>query len=197
MSKIVLTEQGSTPATPSTSKVRVYVGSDGLLRSVDDAGTVTAYGTGGGVSNAPSAIIQHRVSSGTDGGTQGTPGSWYTYPLNYELSDPDSIVSLSSNQFTVTTDCFFWFDGFLSLYGASTAYGKIRVYNVTDSAVSTLGPSFKGVSGWDMSYKQMCGDLESGKTYRIEYKTQYAGSLGLSSSIGDDEIYANLFIWSV
>lgn len=50
MSYITLNEQASAVATPASGKARVYVGTDGLLRSVDDAGAVTAYG-GGGSSN--------------------------------------------------------------------------------------------------------------------------------------------------
>lgn len=46
MSMITLVEQASTPVTPTTGKVRVYVGTGGTLQSVDDAGVVTIYGAG-------------------------------------------------------------------------------------------------------------------------------------------------------
>lgn len=46
MSTIALVEQASTPATPTTGKVRIYVGTGGTLQSVDDAGAVTIYGAG-------------------------------------------------------------------------------------------------------------------------------------------------------
>lgn len=38
MSKIILSEQGSTPSTPSTGKSTFYIGSDGRARLVDDGG---------------------------------------------------------------------------------------------------------------------------------------------------------------
>lgn len=43
MSQIVFTEQASTPATPTTGKVRLYFGSDGILRSIDDTATIQVY----------------------------------------------------------------------------------------------------------------------------------------------------------
>jgi hypothetical protein len=46
MSKIVMVEQALVPITPTSGKVAVYVGPDGLLRSVDDAGVVTVYSAG-------------------------------------------------------------------------------------------------------------------------------------------------------
>ncbi len=46
MSLITLVEQSAVPVTPTTGKVRVYINSGGTLSSVDDAGTVTTYGSG-------------------------------------------------------------------------------------------------------------------------------------------------------
>ena len=46
MSFLNLVEQASTPATPTTNHVRIYVGPSGLIRSIDDAGIVTTYDPG-------------------------------------------------------------------------------------------------------------------------------------------------------
>lgn len=46
MSMIALVEQASTPAIPTTGKVRFFANSGGTLSSVDDAGAVTIYGAG-------------------------------------------------------------------------------------------------------------------------------------------------------
>ena len=46
------------------------------------------------------AIICDQKSAGTDGGTF-TSGGWYTRDLNTEITDPDGIVSISSNKFTL------------------------------------------------------------------------------------------------
>lgn len=57
--KLIVTKEGAldlpetaTPATPTTARARLFFGSDGLLRSVDDAGVVTPYVGGGGGSGA-------------------------------------------------------------------------------------------------------------------------------------------------
>ena len=52
------------------------------------------------------AIIADQKSSGTDGGAS-TGGQWHTRDLNTELSDPDGIVSISSNQFTLQAGSYF------------------------------------------------------------------------------------------
>lgn len=46
MSYVSLVEQASTPPTPPTGKVRVFINSGGTVSSVDDTGTVTTYGAG-------------------------------------------------------------------------------------------------------------------------------------------------------
>ena len=46
------------------------------------------------------AIICDEKGHDTDGGTF-TSGAWRTRDLNTEIADPDSIVSISSNQFTL------------------------------------------------------------------------------------------------
>ena len=46
------------------------------------------------------AIICDEKDSNTDGGTF-TSGAWRTRDLNTEIADPDGIVSIASNQFTL------------------------------------------------------------------------------------------------
>ena len=90
MSIITLTEQGSAPSTPASSMTKVYVGSDGLLRSVDDAGTVTVYSR---CKACPRCYLRGPKTSGTSAGTS-TSGSWYAATINTIVHDPDSLVTL-------------------------------------------------------------------------------------------------------
>lgn len=46
MSSIIVVGQATAPTTPTAGKVRIYAGTDGNLRSVDDAGAVTVYAAG-------------------------------------------------------------------------------------------------------------------------------------------------------
>jgi len=52
------------------------------------------------------AVICERVSANTDSGDFNT-GSWRTKGLNTELTDPDGIVSISSDQFTLIAGTYY------------------------------------------------------------------------------------------
>ena len=77
------------------------------------------------------AIITNELSAGTQGGAS-TNNSWETYALNTELADPDSIVSISSNKFTLAAGSYLikWH---LSLLNGSRVTS--RLYDVTNTAV--------------------------------------------------------------
>ena len=62
-----------------------------------DSTSQTTAATGG--AHVSSAVIAHWGTNG-NGGTFSS-GAWRTRTLNHEISDPDGIVSLSSNQFTL------------------------------------------------------------------------------------------------
>ena len=93
--------------------VAATIFSDG---SINTSGIVTATsfsGSGANLTGLPAsglfssyAIIADQKSEGTDGGSS-TGGTWHTRDLNTELSDPDGIVSISSNQFTLQAGSYF------------------------------------------------------------------------------------------
>lgn len=82
------------------------------------------------------ATISETQTSGTAGGTF-TSGTWRTRTINTE-SDPDSIVSISSNKFTLAAGTYL-------ITGSAPACEVIghiaKVYNVTDAADAILGSS--------------------------------------------------------
>lgn len=51
------------------------------------------------------AILEDQKSQNTDGGTFST-GAWRTRDLNTEVADPDSIVTIASNQFTLAAGTY-------------------------------------------------------------------------------------------
>ena len=83
------------------------------------------------------AIIADEKSSGTDGGTF-TLGAWRTRDLNTEIADPDGIVSISSNQFTLQAGTYL-------VKASAPAYRvvrhQIKLYNATDSTDIARGTS--------------------------------------------------------
>jgi hypothetical protein len=59
MSFICLQENTTNPTAPTTNKVRLFVGDDGILRSIDNAGVVTVYGS----SNVLGSFAQYTNTS--------------------------------------------------------------------------------------------------------------------------------------
>ena len=51
------------------------------------------------------AILEDQKAQNTDGGTFST-GAWQTRDLNTEVADPDSIVTIASNQFTLAAGTY-------------------------------------------------------------------------------------------
>ena len=76
------------------------------------------------------AIIGDQKSSGTAGGAL-TSGDWRTHDLQTEFLDPDGIVSISSNQFTLQAGTYLITYRTIA-YAVASSIAKI--YNVTDSA---------------------------------------------------------------
>ena len=115
--------------------------------AIDGDGTITGISVGGlpdGIVDADMlgtktftsyAIICDQKTSSTDGGTF-TSGAHRTRDLNTEIADPDGIVSISSNQFTLGAGTYL-------IRASAPAYEvarhAIRLKNVTDDTNSGEG----------------------------------------------------------
>ena len=82
------------------------------------------------------ALIQDQKSTNTAGGAA-TAGAWNTRTLNTEVFDPDGIVSIASNQFTLVPGIYV-IDARASV-GNLTGRSKIRLRNITASTTDLLG----------------------------------------------------------
>ena len=144
-------------------------------------GNLTVTGTNGFFQSY--AIICNQLSAGTQGGSP-TANSWTTYALNTEIADPDSIVSISSNKFTLAAGNYLikWKTLFQNCERSIT-----RLYDVTNTAIkqysmpqyniytSALVPGIARVSP--------TGSTE----YRIEYYSDAAqADYGLGMDAPDD-----------
>ena len=147
---------GATISQPATNSLALGTNSSERLR-IGPAGQIglsgANYGTSGqvlksgGPSAAPTwgangkfasyAIICDQKSSNTAGGTF-TTGAWQTRDLNTEISDPDGIVSISSNKFTLAAGTYLIK---ASAPGHRVNAHVIRLYNDTDSATVVHGTS--------------------------------------------------------
>ena len=81
------------------------------------------------------AIICDQKAGGTAGGTF-TESAWRTRDLNTEITDPDGIVSISSNQFTLQAGTYFVK---ASAPAKKATNHQAALYNVTDSSFIQYG----------------------------------------------------------
>ena len=83
------------------------------------------------------AVLVDEKTEDTNGGTF-TQGAWRTRDLNTEVSDPDGIVTLSSNQFTLGAGTYLiaW-----ECPCYRVDFNKSRLYDITGSAVIESGMS--------------------------------------------------------
>ena len=129
------------------------------------------------------AIICNQLSAGTQGGTP-TANSWSTYALNTEIADPDSIVSISSNQFTLAAGNYFikWNHLFINSELTST-----RLYDVTNSAVRQYGMTPKSIYSTCEAHGFARVSPSGSTAYKIEYYCDRGESnLGFGDKAPDD-----------
>lgn len=150
-----------------------------------------AYSVSGSGGAGDISIIEHQVSSGTEGGTF-TSGAWQTRPLNTEVVDTGSNTTLASNQITLQPGTYrCW------LYASSYSPGssQLRLQNITDTATLILGPNNRGAS--DSSGNGPLGSafgrftIASAKVLEVQHRcnvTQATYGFGLAASWGT-EVY--------
>lgn len=146
------------------------------------------------------AKISDVKAANTDGGTA-TSGSWQTRTINTEDTDPDSIVSINSNQFTLAA-------GTYRIRAIAPAFGvqrhKAKLYNVTDSADVLFGTSEITLSGGSsvQTSSTVLGQFTIAGSKAFEIKHQVQSSLssvgyGIASNVGVSEVYTIVEIWKV
>lgn len=141
------------------------------------------------------AILEDRNPSGTAGGTF-TSGAWQTRNLN-TVSGDSSIVSLSSNQFTLQA-------GTYEIEATASAYSvdehRIRLRNVTDSITEADGVNeYARLSSAVQNSANLKHKItiDSEKTFEIQHRcatTVITNGFGRAASFGVDEIYAQVKI---
>ena len=115
------------------------------------------------------AILEDQKSQNTSGGTSAT-GSWEIRDLNTEVADPDGIVSISSNKFTLGAGSYF-------IKWDAPAYKagrhQSRLYDVTNTAVVGYGRSaYSSNSKVDQngSHGRARVTISGSTEYRVEHQ---------------------------
>ena len=151
--------------------------------TLTNAGTLTNSGTASGFGLFTSyAIIADQKAQNTAGGTF-TSGAWRTRDLNTEITDPDGIVSISTNQFTLAAGSY------LIRWGASARRcdrHQTRLYDVTGTAEIEVGDcnySYLSGAGGNFSRGSARVTPSGSNVYRIEHRcdtSSAADGLGLA-----------------
>lgn len=163
--------------------------------NIKQAATASATGV---VKRPTMAIICDQKTQNTAGGTF-TSGADRTRDLNTEVSDPDGIVSISSNQFTLQAGTWLikWY---------APAYFVARhqsfLYNATDATEVARGSSaFSTASGAGdptLSVGSAIVTIASAKAFEIRHRcetTSATSGFGLAANFGA-EIYTRVEIFS-
>jgi hypothetical protein len=137
-------------------------------------------------------------SSGVDGG-QFTSGSWVTRVLNTEVTDTDSLGSLSANAVTIPSGTYYC----QAAAGAwNTNQHQMRIYNTSDSATLLLGMNAHAnpIGIGSIAFVVGYFTLAASKTIEVQHRcVSTAASIGLgqAASFGDGEVYVELELWQV
>ena len=144
------------------------------------------------------AVLHDEKSNGTDGGTF-TAGSWVTRDLNTEVTDPDNIVTLSSNQFTLQAGTYL-------IYWSSPAYVVDRhrtlLNNNTDALTWEGSGEYCGTTSGVQTRTQGVArvTITSAKVFQIQHRcevTRANNGLGVNSGLGGSapEVYTIVKIY--
>ena len=142
------------------------------------------------------AIITHEKSNNTHGSSLST-GSYSTRELNTEVADPDGIVSISGNQFTLQAGSYL-IDSMSIIHRGNQS--QSRLYNATDSSVVQYGMSVHssdGNSGNVLSPVVARVTIGSAKAFSIQSRVSNTDgeNSGLANNFGNTQIYTIIKIF--
>lgn len=186
MSKLKVDQISKASGTPDTFTLPASDGTANQLLKTDGAGQLGwATDTGGLFSSY--AILADQKSQNTAGGTF-TTGAWRTRDLNTEVSDPDGITSISSNEFTLAAGSYLvrWFCP--TFEGTGSVY-QTRLYNVTDTSVDGTGMSVNAQTA-GVHYGIARVSPSGSKAYRIEHQcdnTEATNGFGKPANFGTEQ----------
>jgi len=145
------------------------------------------------------AILAQVESDGTDGGSS-VQDTWTTRTLNTEVADPDGIVTLSSNQFTLGAGSYLikW-----TAMAYSTSGATARLYDATNTTAIQNGITGVATSTYNGTLNSIGSArvAPTGSTaYEIQMNTnqsQATNGFGKSNAAtgGGDEVYVLVEIY--
>lgn len=143
------------------------------------------------------ALLRHEENNGVDAGGF-TSGSFQTVTVNTEKFDPQSIVSLSSNQFTPISGTYFLRAWMQSYHGRNF---KCRIRNVTAGTTTIVGSNGRAYdSNENHGYSIATGRFTANGTdaYELQARcdlTVASFGFGVAANHGEIEVYAEVELW--
>ena len=158
---------------PTSSDVQFKLptadGSANQVLKTDGSGNLS-FGADSGALNASYARLADVKGNTTQGGSF-TSGAWRTRDITTEETDPDGIVSISSNQFTLQA-------GTYHIYASCCAVGvdnhNCRIYNITDSSTLLTGLANKNQEENVSDYAHVRGQftISGTKVFELQHRCQ-------------------------
>ena len=174
-------------------------GSSGQVIKSAGSGAAPAWGP---MAFSSFAVICDKKGSNDDGGTA-TAGNYTVYDvrnLNHELADPDSIVSISSNQFTLVAGTY-WVQWEVPAYGVDMFTAEL--INVTDGTGNRgSAPGKCNTDSVTYCHGSSYFTISASKTFEIRQHNQTARSgnglgvrAGYSNSSINETFYTFVYIY--
>jgi len=151
------------------------------------------------------ALFENQQANNTAFPTTFTTGSWQTYPITTEVSDPDGIASLSANQITLGAGTYTVLWDAWGTRNSYTATLGSRLQNITDTATIGRGAqktgNGSGVGGDNIGPAgQLTFTLAGSKAIELQVYMSGTGTWNTGSALnsGAVEVYASIQIikWS-
>ena len=179
----------------SGNPVAIATGDDGEVLTSAGAGAPPAFEAAGGGLFASYAIIADQKAANTHSGTF-TSGAWRTRDLNHEITDPDGIVSISSNEFTLAAGSYMvrW-----SGSGFQVQSHQTRLYDVTGTAAIEYGSAeFAEDDSGGITTSRSHGAARitpsGSNAYSIEH---YCANTVASSGFGERHNFGNVLYFAI
>ena len=142
------------------------------------------------------AIISHEKANNTNGSSLST-GNYSTREINSEVADPDGIVTVSGNQFTLQAGSYL-IDSMSIIHRGNQS--QSRLYNATDSSVVQYGMSVHssdGNSGNVLSPVVARVTIGSAKAFEIQSRVSNSDgeNSGLANNFGNTQFYTIIKIF--
>lgn len=187
------TTKGDLIVRDSLTNTRLGVGANDS-QIFADSGQATGLRWG----NSKRALLTHDEANNVAGGAS-TGGAWTDRTLNTE-SDPDSIVSLSGNQFTPVSGKYRLVHcESHHLTAASNEVGRLRLRNVTAGTTVMQGVNARMLAnqGAQIFLPQVEFTANGSDAYSIQYYVttgRATNGLGIALNSGDTERYAAVIL---